>query len=189
MSERLQSKSDHGSLPPAHRMDSANTLGQTPFDHRLSDADSGLAVYADPDRELAYFYLPLAVVPQKQSDGKPMVNLFAFDDGGYFQFNAQWRASDEQLLALRGHLAAFLDIEQPDLLQLAFAPVSSVQLRLFLNQGENEPKLLGESDSSGAPPYSSLFNLKLDKPQFEQVAQTLAGQAGLINIQLDSSRT
>lgn len=186
MNRRQQSNTDRDQLPVS-RKGSVNISEQIPLDDQLDGGVSGLAVYADPDRELAYFYLPLAVVPQQQSDGKPMVNLFAFDDGGYFHFNAQWRSSDEQLVALRGHLAAILELEQPDLLQLAFAPVSHVQLKLFLSQDESEPVLLGSSSSTGAPPYSSLFNLKLDKPQFERVKQMLTGKTGLISIQLESS--
>ena len=186
MNMRRQSNADKDQLPEFGET-SVKISEQIPLDDQLDGGVSGLVAYADPDRELAYFYLPLAVVPQLQSDGKPMVNLFAFDDGGYFHFNAQWRASDEQLASLRGHLAGMLELEQADLLQLAFAPVSQLQLKLFLSQDENEPVLLGTSSSTGTPPYSSLFNLKLDKPQFEQVEQTLTGKTGLISIQLESS--
>lgn len=42
--------------------DNATTSAKMPFDNRPSGGVFGLAVYADPNRELAYYYMPLIVV-------------------------------------------------------------------------------------------------------------------------------
>ncbi len=165
----------------------AQDPSQLPETGRIEGGVSGLAVYQNRQQEHAYFYLPLTIIPQQQADGRPMVNLIAMGDGGYLNFNIRWRASDEQMVALRGYLATMLELDHPDTLMLAFAPVKSVKFDLFLMQDTDaDSVLLGQAGSTGSPPYSSLFNIKLTSQQFAQAEKVLAGQSGLFGLRLES---
>jgi len=147
---------------------------------------SGLALFKDSRRAMAYFYLPLSITPQLQSDGRPMFNLLPFDEGGFLSFNVRWKASDEQLAAVRANLAEQQALERPDELMLSFAPLNQLSLNLYLELQDGSKALLASTNSTGAPPYSSLFNLKLDSQQFSQVAEVVQGASGLLSIELQS---
>jgi hypothetical protein len=147
----------------------------------------GLYCYPNPEQNLSYFYLPGDLQPQRDSAGKPMLTLVTVGSGGYLQLSVLWDAPPETLEALRQEITQSEGLENPEVLRLAFAPVTVQSVSLLLGDGSGTLSELQKTHSSGFPPYSTILNIQLDAEQQAQVAAALNGREGFLQIQYDAS--
>jgi len=78
-------------------------------------------------------------------------------------------------------------LENADLLHLAFAPVTVQDVSFLLGDGSGNFTTLQHAHASGFPPYSTLFNLSLNVAKSAQVAAALNGRDGFAKILYEAS--
>jgi hypothetical protein len=143
--------------------------------------------YPNPDQPLSYYYLSLQIQPQRDTDGNPIINLVSVGTGGFLQLSVSWNAPSELLNSLRQTIAQHENVENPDVLRLAFAPVTVQHVALLLGDGEDHWEAIATSKSSGFPPYTALFNAQLNAERQTQVAAALNGRENFLQIEYCAS--
>jgi hypothetical protein len=146
----------------------------------------GLYWYPNPEQNLAYYYLPGALQPQRDAVGQPMLTLVTVGSGGYLQLSVVWDAAAETLEALRQHIAQREGLEDSAVLRLAFAPVTVQGVSLHLGDGSGSWSELQTAHSSGFPPYTTIFNMALNAEQQTQVAAALNGREDFLQVHYDA---
>jgi len=147
----------------------------------------GLYCYPNPQQDLSYYYLPNNLQPQRDAAGKPVLMLVTVGSGAYLQLSIRWDTPEATLEALRLEIARREQLENSDLLRLAFAPVTVQDVLFLLGDGSGNFTTLQHAHSSGFPPYSTLFNLSLNAAQSAQVAAALNGRDGFAQILYEAS--
>lgn len=146
-----------------------------------------LYCYPNLQQDLSYYYLPDTLQPQRDAAGKPVLMLVTVGSGAYLQLSIRWDAPEATLEALRQEIARREQLQNVDLLRLAFAPVTVQDVSFLLGDGSGNFTTLQHAHSSGFPPYSTLFNLSLNTAQSAQVAAALNGRDGFAQILYEAS--
>lgn len=132
-----------------------------------------------------YFFLPLRADIVRSDSGQPMVSLIGMGSMGYLMFTAIWSAPDRALEALRVEIARRIQISDPSTIQLVLAPVQVARCDLLLGDGSGQFQVIGTSTTSGAYPYSALFNSVLTEEQFAGAAAAINGNTGRLVVEYE----
>lgn len=141
----------------------------------------GIHYYRSKVDQETFFFLPEGPTAQKDPRGKPTLSLIVSDQGAILQLGAQWAADDQLLLKLKEHLARHFHLDQ-SLIRLSPAPLSIEKVVLALGDGAGQFDELATSSSSGYPPYSAIFNVRLTAEQKAQAIAALNGRQGFLTV-------
>ncbi|MCC6456069.1 MAG: hypothetical protein IT328_14035 [Caldilineaceae bacterium] len=144
----------------------------------------GLYCYPDvaSGNPMRYFYLPSAAAPETDSQGRPTLLSIPAGDGGFLQFGVMLDAPTEKVEALRAQVAQRLNVPNPAVIQLAMAPITVKSVDLLIGDGSGQFSQTASNESSGFPPYITLFHLQADKRQQQAVAAALNGRPDFMQV-------
>jgi hypothetical protein len=141
-----------------------------------------VVVEADPAAADRYRAWPRRPRPERGPGGRPTLLLMAGTTRGALQLGVHWDLDDSELDEVLGRLAAGRPAGAPPP-QVERALLADVEAALFVRDDAASPPVeveLGRRPSSGAPPWTALFSLRLDAGQLARVRRTLAGERGLV---------
>lgn len=142
-----------------------------------------LGWFRDPARPSLVHYLPLEPQPEVDSTGAPTLLLLVTGDGGILQFGARLAAEPGELEELRQTLSSEADSNQVEgLVELRPCRLEVRDAALLLSREGAESRLLAQSRTSGAQPFSSLFRLNLDTEVLAGVRAALEGRRRLLHL-------
>ena len=147
----------------------------------------GVVCFPTPEAESRFFYLPLAADCQRSDDGKPAANLIVAGATAFLQIATVWDVSAGRLEEVRHAVAGRIGIDDPALVQLAFAPVTVDSVRLLSGDGDVAETELATAHSSGMAPHSAMFNLQLDSADQARAAAAFNGRIGFLSVRYEAS--
>jgi hypothetical protein len=118
-----------------------------------------------------FLWWPSRPRPELGPSGQPTLMLIAGSERAILQLGLRWYATDDDLASAQ----RVLDEKIGEPVTLAPATLDSVEALLDLDGQE-----LARSTTSGAPPYTSLFNIRLEGAQLAAVRRALAGAADVL---------
>lgn len=135
-----------------------------------------------PGEPRAYFYRPVAAGIASDANGKKQISLIEAGPVAMLALTGMWGVEGTALEAVRGKLAAQLNLADPKTITLrpALVDVGDVELRLSDGAGNLKPFL--KTTSSGMPPYPAAFNSMLTAEQTPTVKRALKGERGLLRL-------
>ncbi|MER3476419.1 MAG: hypothetical protein C4287_07515, partial [Leptolyngbya sp. ERB_1_2] len=132
----------------------------------------GIEYYVDLSDPSSFYYIPGIPTSQHTPQGQPAASLMVLDQLAMLQLSSEWDVSSDQLEELRTAIAKQFHLGTVSL-QPAPLTVESVILSLKTNKGDFE--VLKSAESSGYPPFTTVFSVQLDN---EQKAQAIAAFNG-----------
>ncbi len=147
----------------------------------------GVVCFPQPEAESRFFYLPLAADCQRGDDGKPAANLIVAGETAFLQLATVWDVSAGRLEEVRHAVAERIGIDDPALVQLAFAPVTVDGVRLLSGDGSVAETELATARSSGMAPHSAMFNLPLDSADRARAAAAFNRRTGFLSVWYEAS--
>jgi hypothetical protein len=142
----------------------------------------GMYFYRSPDSPSTFLYIPGAPQPRRTSQGKPAISLMAMGEMAFLTMEARWEVPQPHLDALKELLARRFPELAPGRLQLALAPVSVDQARLMLGEEQDGAQELQATSTSGAHPFTALFNAQLNAEQRAQALSALNGRRDVLRV-------
>ena len=135
-----------------------------------------------PGEPRAYFYRPTAAGIASDPNGKKQISLIEAGPMAMLALTAMWGVEGTTLEAVRGKLAAQLNLADSNaiILRPALVDVGEVELRLADRSGNLKPFL--KTTSSGMPPYAAAFSTMLTAEQNPTVMKALKGERGLLSL-------
>lgn len=146
---------------------------------------AGVRCFRSDDDPRTFHFIPGAPSAKPDPRGRPTVTLWASGQGGMLQLEGRWWVDEAQLAALRAALAERFPEDDPASFELTSAPATVGKARLWQGDGGGELEPLAEVTSSGFPPYSAVFMLRLDARQKERVVAALHGREGFLSLSYD----
>jgi len=145
----------------------------------------GIFVFPDPDEAGAWCYVPGEPAPERSSSGVPSLHLWMTGASPILQLGTHWAVSEDRLTAVRRQL---VDIDracaqQPEILRVRPAPVARLEAALLLGPSAEKLSLVATSTTSGAPPYTALFNVSLPSELAEYAVAALSGTRGHLYVE------
>jgi hypothetical protein len=141
----------------------------------------GIHYYRSSDDPQTFFFQPEKPGAQKDPRGRPVLSLLASDQGALLQLGAEWGVDDQLLARFKHYLARHFHLD-PSLIRLSPAPLSVEKVVLALGDGAGNFDELATSSSSGYPPYSAIFNVKLTTEQKANVISALNSRRDFLKI-------
>jgi hypothetical protein len=142
----------------------------------------GLRCWRSATDPSTVFYVPGDPSPERDPSGRPTLTLSVTDQGAMLQLGTLWAADGELLAELPELLVERFPDLDPVLVQLAPAPVTVDGVTLLLGDGMGGFTELKTARSSGFPPYSALFNVRLDAEEKVRVLAALNRRAGFLAV-------
>jgi hypothetical protein len=150
----------------------------------------GVSIAPDPEEPGSYLYVPGPPLPETDPHGRPSVQLWLSAESGILQLGARWSVPEATLERIRKQLAERDPTAgaHPSALRLLHAPVTVDAVSLLWGEDRSEPAALASTRSSGAPPFSAIFSVRLDARQTPAAAAALNGNKGRMFVSYGGSR-
>ncbi len=145
-----------------------------------------LLYYKSSAQEGLWYYLPIRPRPKTDQNNRPSVSLIIIGDKGILQISSEWAANQNSLELLRKRIATTNGTTAASI-QLAFAPIKIEKAELIIAK-DNHHVVLADSNTSGFPPYSTIFNAELTKDQQDQVIAAFHEQANNLLVRYHATR-
>ncbi len=142
----------------------------------------GLHCFQSSDDPSMFFYVPANPGPEVDSQNRPTLLMFVSGTGAMLQLGSNWKAEGSQLEALRSELAKRHPEIDPSAIRLSTGASSVQKVTLALGNGQGSFDTLQSSTSSGFPPYSAIFNVRLTNEQKNRAVAALNGRSGFLKI-------
>lgn len=166
---------------PFEPLELAQKTGAAPMTPPTEIALGGLRASPHPDDPSFFVYDPGDPEPERSPQGHPVFQLLRLGDSAFLQMGVRWGPGAEALEALREEIARRTG-RPPAQVRLTPLPVAVESVRLELADGDGGFQEIARSTSSGAPPYSALFNVRLDAAQTARAAEAAAGKEGALRV-------
>lgn len=140
-----------------------------------------IRAFSDVQDPRHWYFIPFRCDLQRNENGVALISLFELGSSAQLTFSTLWQAGADDLAALTNLLErARLGI--PDL-QLGFAPIGSPRCRILVADGAGGFCAIGTSETSGYPPFQTLFNLALTGSELAHARAALRGERGHLFIE------
>jgi len=141
----------------------------------------GIRATRSADDPAVFIYDPGDPEPERDPRGDPTFQVLWLGDGAFLQLGVRWGAGAERLEALREEIARRLG-ERPAAVRLSPLPATVEEVRLELSDGAGGFRTIASSTASGAPPFTALFNVRLDTDQTVLATEAAAGREGRLRV-------
>lgn len=139
------------------------------------------------NEESVFYYLPLHLMPQKDTAGHPSLSLIIHGENSFFMLGVEWTPAAEVLERLRVKIIHDYRDFDPSLIRLAPAAVKSIHAELILHT-ESGKITLGSSKPSTTFPCSAIFNTSLTLDQTNLVMAALHQRENVLEVQYTVER-
>jgi len=140
----------------------------------------GVDVYRSKEDPSTFFYLPGKPLPETGPDGRPSLQLIASDKSAILQLSSQWSVKSSILNSLKDDLSGKFKELQKELIRLSPAQISVSEATLFLVDKSGEFYELQSAQTSGFPPFTAMFNVKLNSEDKVKVISSLNGKQNVL---------
>lgn len=142
----------------------------------------GIRCYPDPEGGPSFSYIPGEPSPERDPTGRPTVSLWMIPLQPMLQLGALWGVDEAGLTALREGIHARTPELEKTSIRLSLAPVAVDKVSLLVGDDVNSLQEIGNSPSSGFPPFQAIFSAPLTSEQAAWVASSLNGGGGHLEI-------
>lgn len=143
---------------------------------------AGLACTPHPDDPLVYRYVPLTPGPQRSSSGDVALTVISTEGFAMLQLGTQWAASDATLTTAQTQIAAQRGLPDASSIRLTPDLLRVERAVLWLHTAAGSTTELATSTTSQMPPYSAVFNVRLDAEQQARVLSALGGSRDTLGV-------
>lgn len=140
----------------------------------------GIYCYRDEKEPTSFYCLPQAPGPERDPAGHPVFSMLVSDTYGLLQVSMRWDLDRTKLVDLRNALAEKYSLLNPEIIQLSIPAVSVKEVRLEMGDGNGNYTLLQAGQSSGYPPFSTVFHIQLTEEQKATVMAALNGRENVL---------
>jgi hypothetical protein len=131
-------------------------------------------------------YLPRTPMLRRGPDGSPLLTLIGQGTSGFLLVTVTWGAPDSDIAAVRSDIAAQISAASPDLVRLAFAPLTAPRCTALIGDGAGGFESVATSSTSGTPPYDALFNVALQDEQLAAARAAIDGGPGRLAVEYEA---
>lgn len=129
--------------------------------------------YVDLSDPTRFYYIPGTPRSQETAQGHPAASMIVLDRVAMLQLSSEWSVRSEELEELERAIAQQFHLETV-FLQPAPLSVESVALSLRTNKSDFE--VLKTAQSSGYPPYTTVFSVQLEGDRKAQAIAAFNGR-------------
>lgn len=134
-----------------------------------------------------FFYISGEPIPETGPDGKPTLQLIAWDKGGILQLGSKWSIEPSLLSLLKKDLSEKFPELQIELIRLSPAQISVSEATLYLEDESGKLDELQSVKTSGFPPFTALFNVQLSSENKAKVISSLNGRKNILKVNYKGS--
>lgn len=142
----------------------------------------GLHCFQSPDDAELFYYVPGDPGPEVDAQNRPTLLMLVSSTGAILQLGAHWKAEADRLEALRNELVKRHPDIDPGAIRLSASAAAVQKVTVGLGDGSGRFEELQSSASSGFPPFTAIFNIRLTGEQKDRAIAALNGRSGFLRI-------
>jgi len=120
---------------------------------------------------------------ERDATGRPVLMMIDIGSSGSLMFTARWAASASDVEALRSEIASRVGVHDRGEVRLSFAPVESPRCDVSFRKNDGVDRQVATSRTSGYPPYSAVFNLRLEGDDLIAAKAAIGGRRNVLRVE------
>ena len=129
-----------------------------------------------------FFYLPGDPVPELAPNGAPTLSLWVTATDARLQLGVQWKLAPAEMEQLARTIASHYPSLTPAMIDLQPAPARIQAVDLLVRDAADQLESIATANSSGFPPFTTIFGVALNAEQKIHAISALHGRSGFLAV-------